>query len=122
VDVSCDELARRLGEAGLTILDVRTQPEFTGEGGYECDPRRGHIPGARNVDVQQLLAMSPQEIRDALGLPEGTEVIAYCHGGGRSALAVATLRDAGYAARNYSGSWHEWSRDESLPIESGPAG
>jgi 3-mercaptopyruvate sulfurtransferase SseA len=29
------------------------------------------------------------------------------------------LRGAGYDARNYTGSWHEWSRDESLPAETG---
>jgi 3-mercaptopyruvate sulfurtransferase SseA len=30
------------------------------------------------------------------------------------------LRAAGYDARNYVGSWHEWSRDDSLPAETGP--
>jgi 3-mercaptopyruvate sulfurtransferase SseA len=27
------------------------------------------------------------------------------------------LRGAGYRARNYVGSWHEWSRDPDLPGE-----
>jgi 3-mercaptopyruvate sulfurtransferase SseA len=30
---------------------------------------------------------------------------------------VEVLREAGYAARNYVGSWHEWSRVEDLPGE-----
>ena len=31
-------------------------------------------------------------------------------------MAVAALERLGYAARNYRGSWHEWSRS-ALPIE-----
>ena len=52
-----------------------------------------------------------------VGLPEGAEVIAYCHSGSRSGFAEQVLRGAGYDARNYAGSWHEWSRDRSLPVE-----
>jgi thiosulfate/3-mercaptopyruvate sulfurtransferase len=57
-------------------------------------------------------------VRALLGVAEGTEVVAYCHVGSRSAFAVQVLRAAGYDARNYVGSWHEWSADESLPAES----
>jgi 3-mercaptopyruvate sulfurtransferase SseA len=28
------------------------------------------------------------------------------------------LRALGYDARNYVGSWHEWSRHDDLPVES----
>jgi thiosulfate/3-mercaptopyruvate sulfurtransferase len=45
-------------------------------------------------------------------------VIAYCHGGSRSAIATQMLRALGYEARNYVGSWHEWSRHDDLPVES----
>jgi thiosulfate/3-mercaptopyruvate sulfurtransferase len=61
--------------------------------------------------------LGPDEIRERLGLPAGAEVVAYCHSGGRSAIACSLLRAAGYDARNYAGSWHEWSRDDALPIE-----
>ena len=59
----------------------------------------------------------PDEIRALVGLPEGAEIVAYCHSGSRSALATLALRSAGYCARNYAGSWHEWSRHVELPIE-----
>jgi thiosulfate/3-mercaptopyruvate sulfurtransferase len=118
VDGTTEELAGRLDEEGFVVLDVRSAAEYHGLLGAPCDPRQGHIPGARHLDVGDLLAMSVAEIRAAVGAPEGTEVIAYCHSGSRSAHAVLVLRAAGYDARNYAGSWHAWSRDPSLPAAS----
>lgn len=116
-EVTRDELAARLGAEGLVLLDVRSAGEFAGEAGYPCDTRHGHIPGARHVDVGELSSLDAEGIRARVGAPAGVEVIAYCHSGGRSATAVQLLRAAGYEARNYVGSWHEWSADASLPIE-----
>lgn len=113
-----EELLRRLGDNRLLVLDVRTAAEFSGAGGHPCDPRQGRIPGARNLDVQLLAGLGrPEQVRAHIGAPEGTEIVAYCHSGSRSAIAVTILRRAGYEARNYVGSWHEWSRDPALPIE-----
>jgi thiosulfate/3-mercaptopyruvate sulfurtransferase len=116
------ELLARLGDDSLTLLDVRTPEEFTGRRGNQCDPRQGHIPGARNLEVGELFEgpgrpASPERVRELLGLPEGAEIVAYCHSGSRSALATLALRAAGYDARNYAGSWHEWSRHDELPLE-----
>ena len=116
------ELAGRLDDAALTILDVRHDDEYTGKRGSACDPRQGHIPGARHVEVESLFAasgvpQSAERIRDLVGAPAGAEVVAYCHSGSRSALATLALRSAGYDARNYAGSWHEWSRHPELPLE-----
>ena len=116
-DVTRDELVARLGEPGLVLLDVRTPGEYDGSAGYPCDARQGHIPGARHLDLHDILAVGDSDIRALLGLPAGAEVIAYCHSGGRSAIAAEVLAAAGYTSRNYVGSWHEWSADASLPIE-----
>ena len=119
-DVTGEELARRLGEEGLVVLDVRSAGEFSGEAGYPCDARQGHLPGALNVDLHELFAAGGNDaIRALVGAPPGAEVIAYCHSGSRSAMAVELLGAAGYDARNYVGSWHEWSHDASRPVESG---
>jgi thiosulfate/3-mercaptopyruvate sulfurtransferase len=116
-----DEVLSRLGDQGLLLLDVRTTEEFAGRGGYPCDPRQGHIPGARRIDEEALfegpgVPRTRDEVRAVVGVA-GAEVIAYCHSGSRSARATLALRAAGYAARNYPGSWHEWSRHPELPLE-----
>ena len=116
MDVMREELARRLDDSTLAIIDVRSPSEYTGAGAA-CCARQGQIPGALNVDVRELLGRSSAQVRDAVGLPEGAEVVAYCHSGSRSALAADVLRTAGYDARNYAGSWHEWAGDSTLPVE-----
>jgi thiosulfate/3-mercaptopyruvate sulfurtransferase len=115
--VGTDELASRLGDPTLVVLDVRTSEEYDGADGYACDPRQGHIPGARHVPVLELLTMRPDEVRERLDLAADHDLVAYCHSGGRSALAVSILRSAGLAARNYEASWHDWSRRADLPVE-----
>ena len=114
-DIAIEELAGRVG--AVRILDVRTASEYDGTNGKPCDPRQGHIPGARNLDVYRLMEMTLDDVRAELALEPGAEVVAYCHSGSRSAMAVQALRSLGYDARNYAGSWHEWSRHDDLPIE-----
>jgi thiosulfate/3-mercaptopyruvate sulfurtransferase len=116
------ELVGRLDDPSLALVDVRREEEFSGRAGYPCDPRQGHIPGARHIEVSTLFAgpgtpKPPEAIRELTGLPEGASIVAYCHSGSRSGLAAFALRSAGYDARNYVGSWHEWSRHAELPLE-----
>jgi thiosulfate/3-mercaptopyruvate sulfurtransferase len=114
------EISSRLDDPSLTVLDVRREEEYTGKAGSACDPRQGHIPGARRLQVDELFGADgnprpADEIRALVG--EAQEIVAYCHSGSRSALATLALRSAGYDARNYAGSWHEWSRHPELPLE-----
>ena len=119
MEVALEDVVRRLGEDGFVVLDVRSRAEYTGESVAPCDPRPGRIPGAQHLDVQELFTLTPDEVRERLGDPEQAEFVAYCHSGSRSQLAAEILRSHGYQASNYRGSWHEWSRDESLPAELG---
>jgi thiosulfate/3-mercaptopyruvate sulfurtransferase len=117
-----DQLRSRLDDPTLAVVDVRRDDEFTGKSGYPCDPRQGHIPGARHIEVGTLFAgpgvpRPAGEIRSESGFDDDLEIVAYCHSGSRSALAAMAFRSAGYRARNYPGSWHEWSRHTELPIE-----
>jgi thiosulfate/3-mercaptopyruvate sulfurtransferase len=117
-----DELRSRLDDPRLAIVDVRRDEEFRGKSGYDCDPRQGHIPGARHIEVGRLFAgpgvpLPAEGIRSLAGLGDVDEVVTYCHSGSRSALAMLAFRAAGYRTRNYVGSWHEWSRHRDLPLE-----
>ena len=99
------------------MVDVRSLREYDGSGGSPCDPRQGHIPGARHLDVHRLLELPPERVAGELALEPGAEVVVYCHSGSRSRVAMQVLRELGYDARNYVGSWHEWSRHDVLPVE-----
>lgn len=76
-----DLLERRgRGEAAFTLVDVRE--------GWERE--LASIPGALSVPLQELLdsgeAALPAEVR-------GTDLVLHCQAGGRSAAALARLRD-----------------------------
>jgi thiosulfate/3-mercaptopyruvate sulfurtransferase len=48
-------------------------------------------------------------------------VYLYCFKGARASNSLVALKEAGIKdVRMYFGSWNEWSRDPSLPVESGP--
>lgn len=98
--VSRDDLAARLSEGSVTILDVRPADEFA----------MGHIPGARNVTLGELE-------RIAATLDIGTEVVAYCRGPYciYAHQAVAALRRHGLNARRLEGGLPEW-RDDGRPV------
>ena len=117
-DIEVEELLSRLEDDSLTVVDVRALSEYDGTAGAPCDPRQGHIPGALHVELTKLLECATvKDVRALVGLPAGAELAAYCHSGRRSAVAVQILGAAGYRARNYAGSWHEWSQRPELPAE-----
>ena len=104
-----DELAALLERDEVALLDVRSHEEYSGEAGYPCDPRQGHIEGAVNIPLEVLMVDMQAALSD---LDTSRPIVAYCHSGQRSEMAAALLRAAGHDATNYVGSWHEWSQRE----------
>jgi len=94
--VSRKELAKRLAEGSVTVLDVRPADEYT----------TGHIPGAINVTLADLNLLLPSFDRDA-------EIVAYCRGPYciYAHQAVAALRKHGLNARRLDGGLPEWRED-----------
>jgi len=108
------------------ILDVRSEGEFSGKEGRECDKRRGRIPRARWLEWTNFIEggkrfKTRSEIASVLKereLNKNRPVITYCHRGARAAAAYYALRSIGYEnVKNYIGSWHEWSARRTLPVE-----
>ena len=99
------ELAARLKEGSVTLLDMRPQDEFA----------MGHIPGALQVDLSRLDAM-------AATLNANSEIIAYCRGPYcvYAHQAVARLRQLGFEAHRLEGGLPEW-RADGRPVVSAPA-
>ena len=112
------------------VLDVRTQGEYEGSEKRECCSRPGRVPGAAWFEWTNFLNgkarfQSRQPIGKRLrsmGLSPRSDIAVYCHRGARAAAAFYALRSMGYRrARNYVGSWHEWSSKKNLPTERGQA-
>ena len=91
--VSHDELASRLRDGVVTLIDVRPGEEFAA----------GHIPGAVNIPLDEL----PRRLGE---LPADRTVIAYCRGPYCvfAFEAVATLRAQGYDARRLADGYPQW--------------
>jgi ArsR family transcriptional regulator len=99
--VSRADLAARLAEGSVTVLDVRPADEYAA----------GHIPGAVNVTLEGLDRILPS-------LAPGVEIVAYCRGPYcvYAYQAVAALRSRGLNARRMEGGLPEW-REEGRIIE-----
>ena len=55
-----------------------------------------------------------------VGVTPSTPVVLYCFKGARASNTLVALKEAGVEnVTLYFGSWNEWSRDPSLPIETG---
>ncbi len=125
---SADELARRAGSETLFILDVRDDLEWAGTDNTACCALRGHIPKALHLEWTSFLEGGRFKPKEAIlellaqrGIDPNGDIVPYCHRGARSASAYYALRLAGCSgARNFIGSWHEWSA-RGFPVEAGAA-
>jgi thiosulfate/3-mercaptopyruvate sulfurtransferase len=118
---SASELAGRLDDQTLALVDARAAPRYRGEV-EPVDPVAGHIPGAANVPFASLAPdgsyLDTDELRARLDPGEGRELVAYCGSGVTAASLVLAAEVAGLDARLYPGSWSEWCA-RGLPVASG---
>jgi thiosulfate/3-mercaptopyruvate sulfurtransferase len=112
--------------AGGVLLDARVPARYAGRE-EPVDPVAGHVPGARNAPMGDLLGggrlLPGGELRrrfEALGVREGVAVGAYCGSGVVAAQLVLALEAAGLPGCSlYPGSWSEWVADPGRPVAVG---
>ena len=99
--VAAAELAARLRDGTVMLLDVRPSDEYN----------LGHLPGALNIPLRELQ-------QRLLELPSEQEIVAYCRGPYcvLSFEAVAALRAHGFRARRFEEGFPEW-KAAGLPVE-----
>ena len=125
-EVSAEQqwILERLDSKVHAIIDNRTRDEYLGAIPYGS-PRGGHIPNAVHIYWPDFFLpnghmKSKIELLNILtkfNITYEKEVVVYCTGGVRSAMAYFVLRHLGYKVRNYDGSWWDWSQNQNLPIE-----
>ena len=104
-EIAPEEVATKIARgdsADWVLIDVRENDEF----------RAGHLPGARGIGRGVLEYHIADEVPDT-----ETEIVLYCRGGNRSALAADSLRGMGYTnVLSMRGGYREWTQDPSRPL------
>jgi thiosulfate/3-mercaptopyruvate sulfurtransferase len=118
--ISTNELRDRLGQPGVTVVDVRRLAAFNGWP-LRGEARGGHIPGAVVFPVAWLTTEDEAEIERQLAakgiVPERT-VVVYGDGPDDAAMLEARLGAAGFPdVRTYDAGFPAWAADEGLPLE-----
>ena len=100
-EVSVEQAIERM-EEGAQLIDVREDHEWAD----------GHAAGARHMGRGVIERDIVHEIPD-----KSAELILYCGGGYRSALAADNLQKMGYTnVFSLAGGWRAWKESEA-PIE-----
>lgn len=100
-EVSVEETQKRVAD-GAILIDVREDNEF----------EMGHAVGADHIGRGIIERDIVQTVPD-----KGAELILYCGGGYRSALATENLQKMGYTnVWSMAGGWHAWE-EAGAPIE-----
>lgn len=131
--VDLDGMKKAVADPRTVKLDVRDVDEWIGESsspyGKDYCPRKGRIPGARWLEWYRMMKPTPTGARfksrteilaecATVGITRDTPVVIYCFKGARASNTLVALEEAGIRdVRIYFGSWNEWSRDPTLPID-----
>ena len=137
IDVLVDlqSMKAKVADQNIVKLDTRDVDEWIADSsspyGKDFCPRKGRIPGAVWLEWYRMMKPTPagpmfksrEEILAecaSVGVTPDTPVVLYCFKGARASNTLVALKEAGVKdVTLYFGSWNEWSRDPSLPIETG---
>lgn len=108
------------------LVDARAPERFRGAS-EPIDNVAGHVPGAINVPMADLLTdegrLRPgEELRQlfaAAGVDGSEPVGAYCGSGVTATHTALALHEIGIEAQVYAGSWSHWITDSTRPVATG---
>ncbi len=100
-NMNVEEFSKKITEAGVITLDVRTQGEYA----------EGHLEGAQLIDFQ-----SGNFEKEISSLDKNATYAVYCRSGNRSGQAVKVMHDAGFHnVYNLNGGVIDWA-NAGLPL------
>lgn len=109
-----DDVMNRKDLPGVVLIDCRTSDEFNG-----LKKSEGHIPGAVNLNYEDLLTETGafktpaelQTIAEKYGITADTELILYCRTSVRAAVEFVAFRNVlGFKiVKVYDGAYLEWA-------------
>lgn len=117
----------RLMKEGVVLVDNRPSADYLGVNQGEAK-RKGTIPGAKNLPESWVTIDGGGEFRSkenleklfqAAGIPTRGKTVTFCYAGHWSTLGWFAASEilGNKQVVNYGGSFVEWSRDDSLPVE-----
>ena len=126
--VSTADVKTMLGDQNILLIDSRSPERYRGEV-EPIDPVAGRIPGAVNRFFGENIKPSglfktpeilKREFEGLLGGVKPLNAVFYCGSGPTSCHNLLAMVHAGLPMpRDYAGSWSEWIRDPSNPVEKG---
>lgn len=116
---SIDYVKSHMGKPGFVLIDARSEDEYNGKKGET--ERKGHIPGATQLDYVEVLdkdgtLKSKEDLTKVFadaGVTPDKDVVIYCETSVRAGIVFLALDSIlGYPrVRVYDGALYEWSAD-----------
>lgn len=119
-----DEVRKAIDNPNYVIIDARTPEEY--DGTNESELRKGHIPGAININYTEMLdsngKLKTKEALSSLFLAKGVSsdktIIVYCASSVRASIEFFALESIlEYPnVKVYDGAFNEWQSDENNQV------
>lgn len=119
-----EEVRSANGNAAFVLVDVRKPDEYAGTA--ETELRKGHIPGAVNLNYElaldaKVMYKSNEELKtlfESKGITPDKTIILYCETSVRAGSTYLALKGLGYPnVKVYDGAYIEWQATASNNVE-----